>query len=87
MSKKKQPPRKWLNRPLDDVSYVKPGQKNKATSRSLCHYYKQTPSAIDEDVGVKIRRQEGVFGPVRLQFRGRCDITLCVHDMHTKSES
>ena len=64
-----------------------PGQKNKATSRSLCHYYKQTPSAIDEDVGVKIRGQEGVFSPVRLQFRGRCDITLCVHDMHTKSES
>ena len=64
-----------------------PGQKNKATSRSLCHYYKQTPSAIDEDVGVKLRRQEGVFGPGRLQFRRRCDITLFVHDIHTKSES
>ena len=63
-----------------------PGQ-NKATSRSSCHCQKQTPWAINENVRLNFVDRKANLAQLRLQFRGKCDITLCVHDIHTKSES
>ena len=40
----------WASKELVDTSA------EQSNIRSLCHCYKQTPSAIGEDIGVKLRR-------------------------------
>lgn len=61
-----------------------PGQ-NKATSRSLCHGYKQTPSAIDEDVRIKLIFVDRKANLAQLRLQFRVDVTLlCVCMIYTQ---